>query len=242
MKNSTSSTGIIWMPGRRVAWIHCRYGGAPPGFSCAASCCSSCCMPVAPALPSPAAPLALRQALLDALDRDRQALALGRLEHVVGHALLEGLDRVLVVGGDEDDLAAASVVVVDRAQLRDLPRRLDAGQARHADVEEHEVGLVLVARAPPPRRRSSPRRRSRARARPRPAARATARASGARRRRSRHAGHVCACRCRDASIVAGQRRRSRSGARRAFMPLPVDARVGHGDRHHRAAGRGSRAR
>ncbi len=45
---------------------------------------------------------------LQTLDRLREPLAVRRLEHVVDRALLEGLDRVLVVGGDEDDLAALS--------------------------------------------------------------------------------------------------------------------------------------
>ena len=59
-----------------------------------------------------------------------QALALGRLQHVVDHALLEGLDRVLVVGGDEDDLAAVAMSSVGR-QLRDLraPLRRRSGRA-----------------------------------------------------------------------------------------------------------------
>ena len=59
------------------------------------------------------------------------------------------------------------VVLVDR-QLRDRARRLDAGHARHADVEEDEVGPVLLGERDRLERRSSPRRRSRARARPRP--------------------------------------------------------------------------
>jgi hypothetical protein len=65
--------------------------------------------------------------------------------------LLEGFDRILVVGGDEDDLgqqvvvlAAAAFAAVARRQLRDLPRGVDAGQAGHADVEEDDVGPVLV--------------------------------------------------------------------------------------------------
>ena len=47
MKNSTSSTGIIWMlcADRRLDPA-CSFGAAP-GFICAASFCSSCCMPVA---------------------------------------------------------------------------------------------------------------------------------------------------------------------------------------------------
>ena len=62
--------------------------------------------------------------------------------------LLEGLHRVLVVGGDEHHLGQQGIVVaVDRTlgrrQLRDLPRRLHAGEAGHADVEEDDVGAVL---------------------------------------------------------------------------------------------------
>ncbi len=60
-----------------------------------------------------------------------------RLHHVVDGALLEGGDRVLVVGGDEDDVALAARL------LRDF----EAGHARHLDVEEQDVGRVLVERA-----------------------------------------------------------------------------------------------
>ena len=56
--------------------------------------------------------LARGQALADAVDGELQAVALGGLEHVVGHALLEGLHRVLVVGGDEDDLGWQFGIVV----------------------------------------------------------------------------------------------------------------------------------
>jgi hypothetical protein len=73
----------------------------------------------------------VRPALLQALDRDLQALRLGRFQHVVDGAALEGLDRVLVVGGDEHDLAGVA----------DVARRFHAGLARHADVEEGQVGL-----------------------------------------------------------------------------------------------------
>ena len=48
--------------------------------------------------------LVLRRALRR-VDRQRQALRLGRLQHVIDGAALEGFDRVLVVGGDEDDVA-----------------------------------------------------------------------------------------------------------------------------------------
>src|SRR5471030_1659891 len=57
-----------------------------------------------------------------------------RLEQVVKRALFESLDRVLVVGGDEHEVAA----------VEQHARRLDAGQAGHADVEEHDVRLVLA--------------------------------------------------------------------------------------------------
>ena len=133
-----------------VAWIHLQVGAGARVHAASASWCSSCCMRRASAAPRRCR--ALRQRLLDALDGELQALAFGGLEHVVGHALLEGLDRVLVVGGDEDDLAAAPAssssplvvaVVVDR-HLRDLARGFDAGQAGHADVEEDDVGPVLV--------------------------------------------------------------------------------------------------
>src|SRR6267142_2092619 len=77
------------------------------------------------------------EALLQALDGDGEALALGGLQHVVDHALLEGVDRVLVVGGDEDDLGRAPF------QLGDVARRLHSGLGRHADVEEDHIGAVL---------------------------------------------------------------------------------------------------
>src|SRR5471030_1025146 len=56
------------------------------------------------------------------------------LEQVIERALLEGLDGVLIVGGDEHQVAA----------VEQHARRLDAGQAGHADVEEDDVGLVLA--------------------------------------------------------------------------------------------------
>ena len=50
--------------------------------------------------------------------------------HVVDRALLEGRDRMLVVGGDEYDVAPATGLLSD----------FEAVQARHLDVEEHDVG------------------------------------------------------------------------------------------------------
>jgi hypothetical protein len=85
------------------------------------------------------------RAAAQAVGGELQAVAFGRLEHVVDHALLEGLDRVLVVGGDEHDLGQQLVVVPFAGwQLGDLACRVDAGQARHADVQEHDVGPVLL--------------------------------------------------------------------------------------------------
>ena len=71
------------------------------------------------------------QALLQARHGVGQARRLHRLHQVVERALREGLDRVLVVGGDEHEVRAAA----------DAVRRLDARQARHVHVEEADVGL-----------------------------------------------------------------------------------------------------
>ena len=69
------------------------------------------------------------EALSDAVDRELQARPLGRLEDVVDDALLEGLDRVLVVGGDEDDLAAVPGLRA-RGRRRRRPRRPAAARSR----------------------------------------------------------------------------------------------------------------
>jgi hypothetical protein len=53
-----------------------------------------------------------------------EAHRLHRLDEVVDRALLEGLHRVLLVGGDEHDVRAPP----------DLPRCFDAVHARHVDV------------------------------------------------------------------------------------------------------------
>ena len=90
------------------------------------------------------------QTLLDAVDRHLQPVALGGLQDVVDDALLEGFDRVLVVGRDEHDLAAAprlgvavDIAFVDR-QLADRARRFDAVHSGHADVEKHQVGPMRL--------------------------------------------------------------------------------------------------
>jgi len=77
------------------------------------------------------------EALLQALDRHGQALVVEGLQHIVDRAALEGLDRVLVVRGDEHHVGAAA----------DGARGLQAVHAGHVDVEEEEVRGVLVDHA-----------------------------------------------------------------------------------------------
>ena len=71
------------------------------------------------------------QAFLEARHGVGQARRFHRLHQVVERAVLEGLHRVLVEGGDEDQMRATT----------DQARGLDAGQARHVHVEEADVGL-----------------------------------------------------------------------------------------------------
>ena len=73
-----------------------------------------------------------RDLLLEPRDRRREARRGERLHHVVDRALLESRDRVLVVGGDEGDVALAARL------LRDF----EPGQAGHLDVEEQDVRRV----------------------------------------------------------------------------------------------------
>ena len=65
--------------------------------------------------------------------RGLEALAPDRLEHVVGGGGVEGAQRVLVVGGAEDD-GGRGLERADRA------RRAQAVEAGHRDVEQHHVG------------------------------------------------------------------------------------------------------
>src|SRR6185369_1592058 len=78
------------------------------------------------------------EALLQAIDRDGEPLALGRLQHVVDDALLEGIDGVLVVRRHEYDLGKPAI------EPRDVTRRLDARLHGHPDVEENYFGAVLL--------------------------------------------------------------------------------------------------
>ena len=77
------------------------------------------------------------QPLLHARHGREQARRRHRLQHVVDCALVEGGDRVLVIGGDEDDMTAPA----------SLARNFQPGRARHLDVEEHHVGAMLVEQA-----------------------------------------------------------------------------------------------
>ena len=69
-----------------------------------------------------------------ARQRILETLAVVRLQQVVKRVDLERLQRVLVEGGDEDDV-----------RLRvDAFRELEPGEPGHADVEERDVGRLVV--------------------------------------------------------------------------------------------------
>ncbi len=91
-----------------------------------------------------------RDLRLEAFDGRREARHREGLHHVVDRALLEGGDGILVVGGDEGDVAPAARL------LRDL----EPGQAGHLDVEEQDVRRMLGRAPAAPRCRPRPRRRS----------------------------------------------------------------------------------
>ena len=75
-------------------------------------------------------------AVTDPADRLRQPVGAYRLQHVVDGLQVEGIDRVLVVRRDEHDLRRYG-------EARQHPSNVDAGQARHADVEEQCVDRAL---------------------------------------------------------------------------------------------------
>ena len=89
-------------------------------------------------------------------DRLRELLLAHGLEQVADGLGLEGLDRVLVVGGREDHRGR----ILEHVEVA---RDLDAVHARHADVEQHDVGIELAHRPRAPPRRCPPRRRPRPR-------------------------------------------------------------------------------
>ena len=104
-----------------------------------------------------------------ALHGAAQALARHGLQQIVDRAFIEGAQRVFLVCRDEDHLAMRA----GRA------RHFEPAHAGHADVEERDIGLVLLERlrARPVRPRTRPRRSAPARAPP--AARATPAAAAA---------------------------------------------------------------
>ncbi len=65
--------------------------------------------------------------------------AVERLEQVIDGVHVEGADRVLVVGGGEDDERQ----VIEAAMVDEVLEDGEAVEARHLDVEEDDVGLVL---------------------------------------------------------------------------------------------------
>ena len=107
-----------------------------------------------------------------------------RLQQVVDGVDLERLDGVLVEGGHEHQRRR-------RRRSRSSRRRATSkpAQARHLDVEEHEVGLVRGRRPPAPRGRCPPAPRLRRRRAARAGSTAR-RAPAARRRRPGRAERV----------------------------------------------------
>ncbi len=77
------------------------------------------------------------EALPGPLDGQLQAGHVDRLEEVVHRIDLERLDRMLVVGGDEDHAGRLG-------EREHAARNLEAGQAGHLDVEEHEVRIDTI--------------------------------------------------------------------------------------------------
>ena len=78
--------------------------------------------------------LALHEMLAHVRQCPLEALVDERLQQVVERMGVEGVDRVAVEGGDEYDHR--------HARLRDAAQHLEAVDARHLDVEEHEVRRV----------------------------------------------------------------------------------------------------
>src|SRR5690606_9556706 len=93
-------------------------------------------------LPAPLA-VALRQRRLlrgvrpaGALQRRFQPFLAHRLHQVIGGLRLEGVDGEAVIGGGEDDRGR-------RGEARKMARALQPVHARHANVQQHHVGVVL---------------------------------------------------------------------------------------------------
>ena len=73
------------------------------------------------------------------IDGDLEPRLIDRLQQVVDRVDLERLDRVLIVGRDEDDLRTG-------AAADQPPRDLEAGQPRHLHVEKDDVRLQPLDR------------------------------------------------------------------------------------------------
>ncbi len=77
---------------------------------------------------------ALRELVAHVRERALEPLVHQRLQQVVERVRVEGVDRVAVEGGHEYDHRHAG--------LRDAAQHLESVDARHLDVEEHEVRRV----------------------------------------------------------------------------------------------------
>ena len=86
-------------------------------------------------------PFLARVAAQRMADRLLEALAVERLEQVVDRVQLEGGDRVLVVGGGEDDGRPG-----DRRIGAEGAQHLEAGHPRHVDVHQDERRRELADR------------------------------------------------------------------------------------------------
>ncbi len=69
----------------------------------------------------------------------RELFLANRLQQITDRFGLERFDRVLIVGGGEDHGRRIF-------QRIDMTRDLNAGQAGHAHVEQHDIGTQLAAR------------------------------------------------------------------------------------------------
>ena len=80
------------------------------------------------------------QPLLQAFHRLAQARIVDGFQHIIGGRVLEGGQRIVVVGGDEHDLRKRRAVRPVVPLLGQLFGRFQARLARHLDVQEQDVG------------------------------------------------------------------------------------------------------
>jgi hypothetical protein len=78
----------------------------------------------------------LAQAVPNPLDHERESLIAERLQQIVERMLLERLERVLVVGGDEDDQRRRVAV--------EMSDDVEPVHFRHLHVEKQHIGLLRV--------------------------------------------------------------------------------------------------